>query len=124
MCPARRDSRAWSCLQSNPAHARQLYCSALSGGSCPASFGAVLLSNVAATFQKEGAALDAIAHCLRARALQPSYSKPYSRLATLLIDLKMPEEAIKVLEAMQVSTGREPHRRWLGRQSQAPRINA
>ena len=89
----------------SPARARELYASALSAPGCPAGFVALLLSNTAATLQKEGDVLQAIAVCTRACALNPAFRKPYSRLASMLLELGMSDHSAKVLEKMKVRQG-------------------
>jgi len=85
----------------NPSRGRELYLEALNSPVCSTAFAAILHSNIAAAYQQEGLRLEAIASCCRARALSPSYSKPYSRQATLLAEVKRPDVSVKLLEIMQ-----------------------
>ncbi|KAL3152969.1 hypothetical protein ABBQ38_011999 [Trebouxia sp. C0009 RCD-2024] len=64
----------------------------------PPVFSAVLHSNRAAAYQGLQQYADAVADNLRAKALDPSYGKAYSRLAAVLSSLHLSAAAVSALE--------------------------
>ncbi|KAF5838322.1 hypothetical protein DUNSADRAFT_3054 [Dunaliella salina] len=86
--------RAYLC--SNHQLAVDKYTAALSHNAPPV-FAAVLYSNRAAAHQGLGQLTDAMADCARARALDPSYVRATTRLATLLQDVRRSELAADIL---------------------------
>lgn len=80
------------------------YTAALSQPCCPA-YAAVLHCNRAAAHQGLGNVADAVADCGRAKALDPAYCKAYSRLAALMSELRRPDNAQGLLDAVNKSAG-------------------
>ena len=68
------------------------YTEAINLGSS-ASFSAVLHSNRAAAHQGLGSLMEAVADCGRAKALDPSFLKAHTRMASLFQELRRPETA-------------------------------
>ncbi|GIL59175.1 hypothetical protein Vafri_14088 [Volvox africanus] len=81
------------------AEAAESYTRALGMGCCPA-YAAVLHANRAAAHAGQGAVADAVADCGRARALDPSYYKASSRLASYMLELRRPDEALGMLDPL------------------------
>ncbi|GLI62463.1 hypothetical protein VaNZ11_005094 [Volvox africanus] len=79
--------------------AAESYTRALGLGCCPA-YAAVLHANRAAAHAGQGAVADAVADCGRARALDPSYYKASSRLASYMLELRRPDEALGMLDPL------------------------
>eukprot|EP00891_Asterochloris_glomerata_P007206 jgi/Astpho2/7206/fgenesh1_pg.00113_%23_41_t len=64
------------------------------------AFAAVLHSNRAAAYQALQAWPEAIADCLRSKALDPSFTKAHSRLASLLLEVRCSQAAVATLESL------------------------
>jgi tetratricopeptide (TPR) repeat protein len=66
----------------------------------PPAYAAVLYCNRAAAQQSLGNLLEAIADCGRARALNPTYIKATTRLASMLLDIRRPAAAAEAYDAL------------------------
>ncbi|KAK9838488.1 hypothetical protein WJX81_002562 [Elliptochloris bilobata] len=88
------------------AAAADVYSAALAH-SCdaPAAFAAVLHANRAAALQALGRLPEAIADCLRASALDPTYARAHSRLGALLSEVRHTEGAVAALEKLSALPG-------------------
>jgi DnaJ family protein C protein 7 len=69
-----------------------------------AAYSAVLHSNRAAAHQGLGSLMEAVADCGRSRALDPSFLKAHTRMASLLQELRRPESAEALLSDLLLST--------------------
>ncbi|PSC71960.1 isogeny subfamily C member 7 isoform A [Micractinium conductrix] len=87
------------------AEAVQKYTEALAAGGLSPAIASVLLSNRAAAHQHLKQRAQAVADCSRAVALNPSYAKAHSRLATLLAELGYHSDAASSLEAALATPG-------------------
>ncbi|KXZ54266.1 hypothetical protein GPECTOR_5g355 [Gonium pectorale] len=79
--------------------ATEHYTRALALG-CPPAYAAVLHANRAAAYTGQGLLAEAVADCGRARALDPSYYKASVRLASLMMELRRPENAVGLLDPL------------------------
>ncbi|KAK9864828.1 hypothetical protein WJX84_009838 [Apatococcus fuscideae] len=68
-------------------------------------YAAVLHSNRAAALQSQHLHAEAMADCLRARALDPGFTKAHTRLATLLAEVSLFEQAAASMEDAQGTLG-------------------